>query len=63
MSGFMHKPDNSRSHQAMEEKVKYIYPYTWSISESGDFATMFFSGSATLGQCHYCHFADNFKAF
>jgi hypothetical protein len=50
MSGFMHKPDNSMSHEAMEEKVKYIYPYTGPISESGDFATMFFSGSATLGQ-------------
>ena len=29
MSGFMHKPDNSRSHQGMEEKVKNIYPYTF----------------------------------
>jgi hypothetical protein len=42
MSGFMHKPDKSRSHKAMEEKIKHIYPYTESVSESNDFATLFF---------------------
>jgi len=38
--------------------------YTGYVSESGDFATLFFSGSATLGGgCRYRHFAANFKAF
>jgi len=36
---------------------------TGCVSESGDFATPFFSGTATLGACRYCHFAANFKAF
>ena len=37
--------------------------YTGCVSESGDFATLFFPSSATLGRKLHRHSADNFKAF
>jgi hypothetical protein len=32
------------------QKKQYLLPYKWCVSESGDFATLFFSGLATLGR-------------
>jgi hypothetical protein len=37
--------------------------YTGCVSESGDFATLFFLVWQQWGGCRYRHFADNFKAF
>ena len=39
------------------------YPYTECVSESGDFATLFFLVRQHWGGCRYRHFAANFKAF
>jgi len=36
---------------------------TGCVSESGDFATLFFLVYQHWGGCCYCHFAANFKAF
>jgi hypothetical protein len=37
--------------------------YTGCVSESGDFATLFFLVQQHWGRCRNRHFADNFKAF
>jgi hypothetical protein len=46
----------------MEERVVCVI-YTGCVSESGDFATLFFLVRQHWGECRYRHFAANFKAF
>jgi len=46
-----------------KNKNDVIPTHTECVSESGDFATLFFLVQQHWGGCSYCHFADNFKAF
>jgi hypothetical protein len=43
--------------------LKNTFKNTGCVSESGDFATLFFLVRQHWGECRYRNFAANFKAF